>query len=54
MIFNKNELKGLSPNNKSIKLYKKSLHRLSKIQMESSVGLILGDGSMQTQNNGKT
>lgn len=37
-----------------MKEYKDSLNSLSKIQFESSVGLILGDASIQTQNNGKT
>lgn len=51
---NKNELKGLSPNSKKIRQYKESLDKLSKIQWEAIIGLMLGDASIQTQNKGKT
>lgn len=49
----KTSLKG-SPNNKLLKDYKKTLSNLSNIQWEISVGLMLGDASLQTQNKGKT
>jgi hypothetical protein len=42
-----------SPNTKELKEYKKTL-KLTKIQREVLVGLLLGDGSMQTQNDGRT
>lgn len=51
---NKNQLKGLSPNSKEIRLYKESLKNLSFIQCEAIIGLMLGDASIQTQNYGKT
>ena len=51
---NKNLLIGLSPNNKLFKEYKNSLISLTKEQLEISIGLMLGDASLQTQNNGKT
>jgi len=51
---NKNELKGLSPNNKKLRQYKESLVKLSQIQWEAAIGLMLGDASLQTQNDGKT
>ena len=41
------------PNTKELKKYKKTV-KLTKIQREVFVGLLLGDGSMQTQNNGPT
>jgi len=50
----RNELKGLSPNSKKLKQYKESLDKLSQVQWEAAIGLILGDGSLQTQNGGKT
>ena len=50
----KNLLIGLSPNSKLFKEYKKSLTSLTPQQWEVSIGLILGDASLQTQNNGKT
>lgn len=52
--FNKDELKGISPNSNKFKEYKKSLSELSKQQWEASIGLMLGDASIQTQNGGKT
>ena len=45
---------GLSPNSKLLKEYKNTLHMLSKLQWEVAIGLMLGDASLQTQNNGKT
>jgi len=51
---NKNEIKGLGPNSKKLKDYKESLVKLSKIQQEAAVGLMLGDASIQSQNGGKT
>jgi len=42
------------PNSKAMKEYKESLISLTKEQQEASIGLILGDASLQTQNNGKT
>ena len=52
--FDKNKLKNVSPNSKIIRDYKKSLSSLSKNQWEASIGLMLGDASLQTQNKGKT
>ena len=49
----KDLLIGLSPNSKLIKEYKKSLTNLNTIQWEASIGLMLGDASLQTQNKGK-
>lgn len=51
---NKSEVVGLGPNSKLLKQYKESLGKLSKVQWEAAVGLVLGDASLQTQNNGKT
>lgn len=45
---------GISPNSKAMKEYKKSLTCLTIKQREASIGLMLGDASLQTQNNGKT
>ena len=42
-----------SPNTKELKEHKKTL-KLTKIQREVLIGLLLGDGSMQTQNDGRT
>ena len=42
-----------SPNTKELKKQKKTL-KLTKIQREVLIGLLLGDGSMQTQNDGRT
>lgn len=51
---NKNLLIGKSPNSRLVKLYKDSLSTLTKDQWDASIGLILGDASLQTQNQGKT
>ena len=51
---NKNELKGLGPNSKKLKQYKESLVKLSQVQWEAAIGLMLGDASLQSQNEGKT
>lgn len=51
---NKLSLKGLNPNSKLIREYKNSLSSLSKDQWEASIGLMLGDASLQTQNKGQT
>lgn len=50
----KKNLIGLSPNSKLIKEYKESLTSLTDLQWEASIGLMLGDASLQSQNNGKT
>ena len=52
--FSKKLLIGISPNSKLFKEYKDSLTSMSTIQWEASIGLILGDASLQTQNRGKT
>ena len=44
---------GVGPNSRLLKEYKNTLHALSTEQWEASIGLILGDGSIQTQNKGK-
>jgi hypothetical protein len=51
---NKKLLIGKSPNSKVFKEYKDSLTSLTALQWETSIGLILGDASLQTQNGGKT
>lgn len=51
---NKNLIIGQGPNSKLIKEYKQSLISLNSKQWEASIGLMLGDASLQTQNNGKT
>ena len=51
---NKVLLKNLNPNSKLIREYKNSLNSLNQEQWEASIGLMLGDASLQTQNNGKT
>ena len=55
---NKKELKNLlikaGPNSNLMKEYKNSLIKLNNEQLEASIGLILGDASLQSQNNGKT
>ena len=51
---NKKDLIGLSPNSKLIRKYKNSLTSLRVEQWEASIGLLLGDASLQSQNNGKT
>ena len=43
-----------SPNSKSLREYKMTLSKLSLIQWEASIGLMLGDASLQTQNKGRT
>jgi len=45
---------GKSPNSKIMRDYKKSLKDLTNIQLEASIGLLLGDANLQTQNKGKT
>ena len=45
---------GLGPNSSKVKEYKNSLIELSKIQKEAAIGLILGDASLQSQNEGHT
>jgi len=50
----KSEVLGLGPNSKLLKDYKESLGKLSKVQWEAAIGLMLGDASLQTQNKGKT
>jgi hypothetical protein len=44
----------ISPNSNLLKKYKEQLNTLSKEQWEASIGLILGDASLNTQNKGKT
>lgn len=39
---------------KALKVYKKTLHSLTNLQMEIIIGLLLGDVNLQTQDNGKT
>lgn len=51
---NKNLLIGISPNSRMIREYKESLTSLTSDQWEASIGLILGDASLQSQNKGKT
>lgn len=46
---NKQQLIGLNPNSRLIKDYKFSLISLSNIQLETSIGLMLGDASLQTK-----
>lgn len=50
----KSEVLGLGPNSKLLKQYKESLGKLSEVQREAAIGLMLGDASLQTQNKGKT
>ena len=45
---------GSLANNKLLQQYKKYLEKLSQVQWEAALGLILGSASLQTQNNGKT
>lgn len=52
--FDKEKLKRLFPNSNEIKKYKNSLFKLNENQWEASIGLMLGDASIQTQNKGKT
>lgn len=51
---NKVLLQNAGPNSKILKEYKNSLNSLNEMQREASIGLLLGDASIQTQNNGKT
>jgi len=51
---NKFEVLGLGPNSRLLKQYKESLGNLSIVQRDAAIGLVLGDASLQTQNNGKT
>ena len=53
MNMKKEQLIGVSPNSKLFKEYKKSLTCLSQIQFDASIGLVLGDASLNTSN-GKT
>lgn len=46
-------MQGFIMNSKSIELYKKTL-KLSEIQKHILVGLLLGDGHLETQNRGRT
>jgi hypothetical protein len=50
----KTEIIGLGPNSSNIKEYKNSLIDLTKDQKETTIGLLLGDASLQSQNKGKT
>lgn len=54
MAKNIKSLVGLNPNSKLIKEYKSSLTSLTSEQWEASIGLMLGDASLQTQNKGRT
>jgi LAGLIDADG DNA endonuclease family protein len=48
------EIIGLGPNSNKVKEYKNSLIELTKNQKEAAIGLLLGDVSLQSQNEGKT
>ena len=50
----KTDIIGLGPNSNKVKEYKNSLIKLSNIQKEAAIGLLLGDASLQSQNEGKT
>jgi len=52
--FLKTDIIGLGPNSNKVKEYKNSLIKLSNIQKEAAIGLLLGDASLQSQNEGKT
>jgi hypothetical protein len=54
MLIKKSQVIGLNPNSKLLKAYKDSLISLSAIQLEVAIGLMLGDASLQSKNNGKT
>lgn len=54
MNISKSQIIGLGPNSKLVKNYKDSLTKLSTEQYEASIGLMLGDASLQTQNKGNT
>jgi hypothetical protein len=51
---NKELIIGLNPNSNLVKQYKNSLKFLNKEQKEASIGLMLGDASLQSQNKGKS
>lgn len=48
------ECKNKGPNNKLLKKYKENLKYLSSLQREIMIELILGDASLQSQDNEKT
>jgi len=50
----KEQLIGISPNSNLFKQYKASLTSLSQIQYNASIGLVLGEASLNTSNKGKT
>jgi len=50
----KTDIIELGPNSNKVKEYKNSLIKLSNIQKEAAIGLLLGDASLQSQNEGKT
>jgi hypothetical protein len=50
----KTDIIGLGPNSNKVKEYKNSLIKLSNNQKEAAIGLLLGDASLQSQNEGKT
>lgn len=50
----KSLLLNAGPNSKIMRDYKNSLKLLNNIQREASIGLLLGDASLQSQNKGKT
>lgn len=50
----KNSIIGLGPNSRLVKEYKNSLTKLTADQFQASIGLMLGDASLQSQNKGKT
>lgn len=50
----KNRIIGLGPNSRLVKEYKNSLTKLTRDQREASIGLMLGDASLQSQNKGNT
>jgi hypothetical protein len=50
----KSEIIGLGPNSNKLTEYKNSLFKLTTVQLEAVIGLMLGDASLQSQNGGKT
>lgn len=50
----KKKIVGLGPNSRLVKEYKNSLTKLNTEQYQASIGLMLGDASLQSQNKGKT
>ncbi len=50
----KNLLIGINPNSNQLKIYKSNLIELSEIQKQIVIGLLLGDASLQTQNQKKS